>query len=427
MDSYEYEHDDDFVDDDLPPLVESTSSSYIPRPPNAFILFRSAFIRSQRISGRVEGNHSTLSKIIGMYWRALTHEEKQEWEAKAKVALEEHRRRYPDWRFRPGVNGGRGRGRGGRGKRGRGRGGEGDGRGREKREREDGRLGKIRDLLVEGREGEDLERAVNEWERERDRAGKRSRSVPSEKRTGKAVHHTRTQSSSTTGYQALDFAVPAPIAPPQGDVIPTRQGVYSFIPDPSLYSPTEDAQSPWHTSPYQSSHTSPGSTHISSFSTLTGWAGDSDMQSPTTSTFGVSNIEPLREYSETQTYDNFADASYNSWHEERHYSFDSSESHNSFSYMPEFNHYQIAGPSSPGPPSSIPSPSSPFNVGAGTFSDLRFIDEGFRFPSSPPQETEGDPVQVVPFQSVQVIDRKGKGKAYEEEDEGVTEGYVNWN
>ncbi|PBL03101.1 hypothetical protein ARMGADRAFT_2676 [Armillaria gallica] len=175
MDSYEYEHDDDFVDDDLPPLVESTSSSYIPRPPNAFILFRSAFIRSQRISGRVEGNHSTLSKIIGMYWRALPHEEKQEWEAKAKVALEEHRRRYPDWRFRPGVNGGRGRGRGGRGKRGRGRGGEGDGRGREKREREDGRLGKIRDLLVEGREGEDLERAVNEWERERDRAGKRSR------------------------------------------------------------------------------------------------------------------------------------------------------------------------------------------------------------------------------------------------------------
>ncbi|KAK0194225.1 hypothetical protein F5146DRAFT_425785 [Armillaria mellea] len=286
MDNYEYEHDDDFVDDDLPPLVESTSSSYIPRPPNAFILFRSAFIRSQRISGRVEGNHSTLSKIIGMYWRELTHEQKQEWEAKAKVALEEHRRRYPDWRFRPGVNGGRGRGRGGRGKRGRGRGGEGDGRGREKREREDGRLGKIRDLLVEGREGEDLERAVNEWERERDRAGKRSRSVPSEKRTGKAAHHTRTQSSSTTGYQALDFVVPAPIAPPQGNVILNRQGVYSFVPDPSLYSPTEDAQSPWHTSPYHSSHTSPGSTHISSFSTLTGWAGDSDMQSPTTSTFG---------------------------------------------------------------------------------------------------------------------------------------------
>lgn len=35
-------------------------ASYIPRPPNAFILFRSSFIRSQRVPGNVEGNHSTL-------------------------------------------------------------------------------------------------------------------------------------------------------------------------------------------------------------------------------------------------------------------------------------------------------------------------------------------------------------------------------
>jgi hypothetical protein len=41
------------------------AANYIPRPPNAFILFRSSFIRSQNVPGRVEGNHSTLSKIIG--------------------------------------------------------------------------------------------------------------------------------------------------------------------------------------------------------------------------------------------------------------------------------------------------------------------------------------------------------------------------
>jgi len=40
-------------------------ASYIPRPPNAFILFRSSFIRSQQVPEKVEGNHSTLSKIIG--------------------------------------------------------------------------------------------------------------------------------------------------------------------------------------------------------------------------------------------------------------------------------------------------------------------------------------------------------------------------
>lgn len=42
-------------------------ASYIPRPPNAFILFRSSFIRSQQVPEKVEGNHSTLSKIIGSF------------------------------------------------------------------------------------------------------------------------------------------------------------------------------------------------------------------------------------------------------------------------------------------------------------------------------------------------------------------------
>jgi len=42
-------------------------ASYIPRPPNAFILFRSSFIWSQQVPEKVEGNHSTLSKIIGEF------------------------------------------------------------------------------------------------------------------------------------------------------------------------------------------------------------------------------------------------------------------------------------------------------------------------------------------------------------------------
>ena len=41
-------------------------SSYIPRPPNAFILFRSSFIKAQHIPDKIEGNHSSLSKIIGL-------------------------------------------------------------------------------------------------------------------------------------------------------------------------------------------------------------------------------------------------------------------------------------------------------------------------------------------------------------------------
>ncbi|KAJ3486323.1 hypothetical protein NLJ89_g11821 [Agrocybe chaxingu] len=99
----------------VPPPGASTSTggrnhskrrdpSYIPRPPNAFILFRSAFIREQNVPGKVEGNHSKLSKIIGLCWKQLPPEEREKWEARAVVAQAEHRAQYPDWRFRPGAN-----------------------------------------------------------------------------------------------------------------------------------------------------------------------------------------------------------------------------------------------------------------------------------------------------------------------------------
>jgi hypothetical protein len=42
-------------------------AAYIPRPPNAFILFRSSFIKAQHIPEKIEGNHSALSKIIGTF------------------------------------------------------------------------------------------------------------------------------------------------------------------------------------------------------------------------------------------------------------------------------------------------------------------------------------------------------------------------
>ncbi|PPQ99010.1 hypothetical protein CVT24_003492 [Panaeolus cyanescens] len=58
--------------------------SYIPRPPNAFILFRSAFIR--------------------LCWKKLSAEQRSHWEAQAVIAQAEHRAKYPDWRFSPGSN-----------------------------------------------------------------------------------------------------------------------------------------------------------------------------------------------------------------------------------------------------------------------------------------------------------------------------------
>jgi hypothetical protein len=49
-----------------PSHAKKREVGHIPRPPNAFILFRSSFIKSESVPGNIEGNHSTLSKIIGM-------------------------------------------------------------------------------------------------------------------------------------------------------------------------------------------------------------------------------------------------------------------------------------------------------------------------------------------------------------------------
>ncbi|EIN08227.1 hypothetical protein PUNSTDRAFT_52685 [Punctularia strigosozonata HHB-11173 SS5] len=79
--------------------------SYIPRPPNAFILFRSSFIKTHHVPGMGKNtNNCTLSKVIGKLWKELPPHEREYWEAKALLAQAEHRKKYPDWRFRPGAN-----------------------------------------------------------------------------------------------------------------------------------------------------------------------------------------------------------------------------------------------------------------------------------------------------------------------------------
>jgi len=84
----------------LPP-GKRRSMGYIPRPPNAFMLFRADFVRQKHVPGSIETNHGSLSKIIGNCWRSLPLEEKRVWEVKAKHAKAEHKVQYPDYRFRP--------------------------------------------------------------------------------------------------------------------------------------------------------------------------------------------------------------------------------------------------------------------------------------------------------------------------------------
>ncbi|KAJ7494627.1 hypothetical protein B0H11DRAFT_2002687 [Mycena galericulata] len=132
------------------------SENHIPRPPNAFILFRSSFIKSQRVSTEVETNHSTLSKIIGMTWKNLTDEERQVWRHKALDAVAEHKRNFPTYAFRPKH---RGKNAGGDGPQPKSK--------RKVREvyQDPRRCEKIAELLVEGKKGTELDRAIQEFDK----------------------------------------------------------------------------------------------------------------------------------------------------------------------------------------------------------------------------------------------------------------------
>ncbi|KAJ6577688.1 hypothetical protein B0H19DRAFT_1121075 [Mycena capillaripes] len=139
------------------PRRRKKSGNHIPRPPNAFILFRSWFIKSQRVSTEVETNHSTLSKIIGMTWKKLGADDKKIWHTRASDAVEEHKRNFPTYTFRPQHTPGK----------------KADSDGptpktkRKVREvyQDPVRCEKIAELLVEGMQGDELDRAIQEFDK----------------------------------------------------------------------------------------------------------------------------------------------------------------------------------------------------------------------------------------------------------------------
>lgn len=134
------------------PHSKKKPENHIPRPPNAFILFRSSFIKSQHVSTEVETNHSTLSKIIGITWQSLPEQERQIWHQKAKEALEEHKRKFPKYAFRPVQTKSKGTASDKR-------------KVREVEPKDIKRCEKIAQLLVEGKKGSELETAIQEFDK----------------------------------------------------------------------------------------------------------------------------------------------------------------------------------------------------------------------------------------------------------------------
>ncbi|KAI0719105.1 high mobility group box domain-containing protein, partial [Cerioporus squamosus] len=72
----------------------------IPRPRNAFILFRSAKCQELRESN-VETDHRMISRIIGDLWKTADAATKKKYQDMAAQEKEEHSRLYPGYRFNP--------------------------------------------------------------------------------------------------------------------------------------------------------------------------------------------------------------------------------------------------------------------------------------------------------------------------------------
>ncbi|KAH9486699.1 Repressor ROX1 [Psilocybe cubensis] len=73
----------------------------IARPRNAFMLYRSDFLASDRISRSVEHDNRHISRIIGHCWQNLSKEEKLVWHQRAELEKIEHAKKHPGYKFSP--------------------------------------------------------------------------------------------------------------------------------------------------------------------------------------------------------------------------------------------------------------------------------------------------------------------------------------
>ncbi|OJD17333.1 hypothetical protein AJ78_02571 [Emergomyces pasteurianus Ep9510] len=72
----------------------------IPRPRNAFILFRQHF-QAAVVAQNPGLANPEISKIIGEKWRTLPVESKQDWKNLAEEEKARHQQQYPDYRYQP--------------------------------------------------------------------------------------------------------------------------------------------------------------------------------------------------------------------------------------------------------------------------------------------------------------------------------------
>lgn len=74
---------------------------HIPRPPNAFMIFRSSYWAKEKSKPGTDRDNRKISCAAGEEWRKLTSEQQQPYVDAALAKKAEHNRLYPDYRYSP--------------------------------------------------------------------------------------------------------------------------------------------------------------------------------------------------------------------------------------------------------------------------------------------------------------------------------------
>lgn len=74
---------------------------YVPRPVNAFMIFRSEFWNEQKKKDTVERDHRQISRMAGQRWNQLSPVQRAVYHAKADEAKRRHAITYPNYKYTP--------------------------------------------------------------------------------------------------------------------------------------------------------------------------------------------------------------------------------------------------------------------------------------------------------------------------------------
>ncbi|SCZ90911.1 BZ3500_MvSof-1268-A1-R1_Chr1-3g02374 [Microbotryum saponariae] len=77
------------------------SEGHVPRPKNAFILYRAHVVADPGFVAAFRGQHNNISKVVGAMWQALPKEQTAIWHELAEEEKEAHAKQFPNYKYKP--------------------------------------------------------------------------------------------------------------------------------------------------------------------------------------------------------------------------------------------------------------------------------------------------------------------------------------